>query len=219
MLATDPKEQARARPTTKCSGGRDVKTIPSRAHVRHQPRIESPREAARIFSTAASAQPIDHRPELHARTEFLYPTPSPAAGFTHLPWRAVLKVVRPLALVLVALGVLLAVVSARGSSQQTTGEIRGVVWAPECGSEPGVCRFVRVAGATVRACLVTRLGCTGVMHARAGRDGSYRLLITRPGHYRLTGTKRVQLGTYRPSPQDVLAGRGQVVRVELGKPG
>jgi hypothetical protein len=47
---------------------------PVPAHGHHQPRIESPREAARIFSPATSSQPIDHRPELHTRTEFLYPT-------------------------------------------------------------------------------------------------------------------------------------------------
>jgi hypothetical protein len=57
-----------------------------------------------------------------------------------------------------------------------------------------------------------------VAYGRTGRDGRYRLLVARPGRYRLTATKRVSLGAYRPRPRDVLAGRGQVIRVELGKP-
>ena len=71
MLATDPKEQARD-PTAKCSGAIS-KPIPSRPTFATNHAIESPREAARIYSPATSAQPIDDRPE-HARTEFLYPT-------------------------------------------------------------------------------------------------------------------------------------------------
>ena len=72
MLATDPKCRT-ARTSAKCSG---ATSKPSRPVPRScQPRIGSPRESARIFSPATSAQPIDHQPELHARTEFLYPTP------------------------------------------------------------------------------------------------------------------------------------------------
>ena len=74
VLATDPEEQARARPSAKCSG---ATSKPSRPVPRScQPRLGSPREAAGIFSPATSARPIDHQPELHARTEFVYPTAS-----------------------------------------------------------------------------------------------------------------------------------------------
>jgi hypothetical protein len=38
-------------------------------------RASDPREAARIFRPATSAQPIDNQPEPHLRTEFLHPTP------------------------------------------------------------------------------------------------------------------------------------------------
>jgi hypothetical protein len=57
-----PKVQARARTLAKCSG---ATSKPSRPVPRScQPRIGSPRESARIFSPATSAQPINHQPEL-----------------------------------------------------------------------------------------------------------------------------------------------------------
>jgi hypothetical protein len=60
-----PKERARARPTAR----RQSHPVP--ACVRGPPRIGSRREAARIFSSATSAQPIDHQPELHPEPSFL----------------------------------------------------------------------------------------------------------------------------------------------------
>jgi hypothetical protein len=71
MLATDPKEQARAlvrQPSARTRSRRQ--SIPSRPAFAANPRIGS-REASENLQPATSAQPIDHQPE---RTEFLYPT-------------------------------------------------------------------------------------------------------------------------------------------------
>jgi hypothetical protein len=46
--------------------GRAVKAIPSRPAFAANHSSDPLKEAARIFSPATSAQPIDHQPELHA---------------------------------------------------------------------------------------------------------------------------------------------------------
>ena len=73
MLATDPKEQARALVYSQVLGSGATSKHPVPARVRRQPRIGS-REASENLQPVTSAQLIDHQPELHARTEFLYPT-------------------------------------------------------------------------------------------------------------------------------------------------
>jgi hypothetical protein len=94
-------------------------------------------------------------------------------------------------------------------------EIRGIVWSPECGVEPGVCKWVRAAQATVRGCLVTREVCR---RTRSGADGTYALRVSRPGRYRVLATKRVELGVYRTRAREVLVRSGEVSRLDLGRP-
>lgn len=61
MPATEPQEQARARPTAECFS-RHVKAITGRAPRPHQPRVR-PLGRPTTHSPAASAQPIDHDAE------------------------------------------------------------------------------------------------------------------------------------------------------------
>jgi hypothetical protein len=105
-----------------------------------------------------------------------------------------------------------------GSTRETApagAEIRGIVWSPECGVEPGVCKWVRAAQATVRGCLVTRDVC---QRTRSGPDGTYQLRVSRPGHYRVLATKRAELGVYRTQARDVVARSGEASRLDLGRP-
>jgi len=94
--------------------------------------------------------------------------------------------------------------------------IRGTVWAPECGIEPGVCTFVRTPGATVQGC---RVGGAACVRARSGGDGGYRLHVPAPGRYRLFARKHAELGEYRTRQRLVVVRPGQVLRVDLGSAG
>ncbi len=112
-----------------------------------------------------------------------------------------------------ALALLLALaLAACGAS--AAGEIRGAVWSPECGVEPGVCKFVRTAGATVEACPAAGGRC---VRARSADDGSYRLRVSRPGRYRLIAQSRAALGEYQTRARYVVVESGDVLRaVDLG---
>jgi hypothetical protein len=74
-----PKSRPARSSTAKCSGSGATSKHPVPARVRRQPRIGS-RETSENLQPATSARPIDHQPELHARTEFLYPTRSSAGS-------------------------------------------------------------------------------------------------------------------------------------------
>jgi hypothetical protein len=112
--------------------------------------------------------------------------------------------------------VLLAVVAlAGGGAASPPGNgIRGTVWAPECGIEPGVCTFVRTRDAVVEGCLVGARAC---VRARSGRDGGYYLHVPRPGRYRLVARKDAELGEYRTQPRVVVVRPGRFLRgADLG---
>jgi hypothetical protein len=114
-----------------------------------------------------------------------------------------------------ALALLLALAFAACGASKTS-EIRGAVWSPECGVEPGVCKFVRMAGATVEACPAAGGRCA---RARSAADGSYRLRIPRPGRYRLIAhSGGAAAGEYRTRARYVVVGSGEVLRaINLGR--
>jgi hypothetical protein len=111
-----------------------------------------------------------------------------------------------------ALAVLLAACAANSNRP---AEIYGTVWSPQCGIEPGVCTFVRTAGAAVIAC---RRG-AGCARTRSGHVGSYRLLLLRSGRYVVSVTVPGPFGAWRPSPRVVRVVDGARVRVDLGQKG
>ncbi len=95
----------------------------------------------------------------------------------------------------------------------TGTEIRGTVWSPACGVEPGVCRFVATANARVSAC---RAG--HCVRTRSDRHGRYRLLVPRPGRYRLTAVVRAPFGVWRAPPKTVVARSSKILSgIDLGR--
>jgi hypothetical protein len=110
------------------------------------------------------------------------------------------------------LGLALGFGSAAGAA--VAGDVRGTVWSPSCGIEPGVCLWVRTAGATVYGC---RVGAAGCAQARSRSDGSYRLRLPGPGRYRLVAVVRGRFGEWRTRPRVLVVRAGRTrTGVDLG---